>query len=90
MLTGRQYDYKRTFYYDYISDTAEGKWREGPELQRVRGSHSVGIVRDPATDQAYIVVAGGHEYPYGGYLNDVEILSVTDGTAWKTGNILSL
>ena len=60
-----------------------GNWMVGPNLQKARSSHSVGIIRDQVTDQVYIVVAGG----YPGPTSDVEILSVT-GNAWETGNLL--
>ena len=68
---------KRTWYYD-------GKWLEGPDLEKARNSLSVGIIRDSVTDQVYVVAAGGSD---GSILNDVQILSVT-GTAWETGNLL--
>ena len=68
---------KKTWYYDE-------KWHIGPDLQKGRTDHSVGIVRDSVTDQVYLVVAGGWD---GSILNDVEILSVT-GTAWEPGNLL--
>ena len=69
----------RTWFYD-------GKWLEGPDLQKARYQHSVGTLRDPVTAQVYIVVAGGWGMGME-ILNDVEILSVT-GTAWETGNLL--
>ena len=68
---------KRTWFYD-------GNWIEGPDLQKARFQHSVGTLRDPVTDQVYVVVAGGYD---GSYLNDVEILRVA-GTAWETGKLL--
>lgn len=61
-----------------------GIWIDGPDLEKARSAHSVGIVRDPATDQVYVVVSGGCN---GGRCNDVEILSVT-GTSWETGILL--
>ena len=71
---------KRTWYYD-------GNWHIGPNLGKARRSHSLGIVRDPVTNQDYLVVAGGYDGSFLNDLNDVEILSVT-GTAWETGNLL--
>ena len=70
---------KRTWYYN-------GNWIEGPNLHKGRYGHSVGIVRDPVTDQVYVVVAGGNSFIP---INDVEILSVT-GTAWESGKLLYL
>ena len=74
-MTGDYSD--KTWYYD-------GKWLEGPDLEKARNSLSVGIIRDSVTDQVYVVAAGGSD---GSILNDVQILSVT-GTAWETGNLL--
>ena len=63
-----------------------GNWIDGPDLQKGRWDHSVGIVRDPATDQVYLVVTGG----YTGYLiNDVEILDVQENK-WEPGKLLYL
>ena len=72
---------KRTWYYD-------GKWLDGPDLEKAKNGLSVGIIRDSVTYQVYVVAAGGasdDDNDLG--LNDVEILSVT-GTAWQTGNVL--
>ena len=69
---------KRTWYYDE-------KWHIGPDLQKARSGHSLGILRDSVTDQVYLVVAGG--WDGSSTLNDVEILSIT-GTAWAPGKLL--
>ena len=71
---------KRTWFYD-------GKWIEGPNLRKGRVDFSFGIIRDPVTDQVYIVVTGGHGDDGTFVSSDVEILSVT-GTAWETGKLL--
>ena len=68
---------QKSWYYD-------GKWLDGPDLEKARNWHSVGIIRDSDTDQVYVVVTGGRD---GSNLNDVEISSVT-GTAWEPGNLL--
>ena len=68
---------KRTWYYN-------GNWIEGPNLHKGRYGHSVGIVRDPVTDQVYVVAVGGYA---GSYLNDVEILDVQENK-WEPGNLL--
>ena len=67
---------KGTWYYN-------GDWIDGPDLQKGRRGHSVGIVRDPFT--TYVVVAGGYD---GTYLNDVEILDVKQNKWWETGKLL--
>ena len=74
---------KRTWYYN-------GKWIEGPDLEKVRSGHSLGIVRDYATLQEYVVAAGGiggSGAYYGSYLNDVEILGVQENK-WEPGKLL--
>ena len=69
---------KNSWFYD-------GEWIDGPDLEKGRYYHSVGIVRDPATYQDYLVVAGGYD---GTYLNDVKIMHV-DATTWETGKLCS-
>ena len=61
-----------------------GKWIEGPDLERERQSLSLGIVRDSVTLHEYVVAAGGYD---GSYLNDVEILGVQENK-WEPGKLL--
>ena len=70
---------KRTWYYD-------GKWLDGPDLQKGRYGHSVGIIRDSVTDQVYVVTAGGYNYDHF-TLTDVEILDLKENK-WEAGNFL--
>ena len=72
---------------DYIKKTwyFNGEWSKGPDLRIGRSGHSLGIVRDSATFQEYLVVAGGYDGSYN--LSDVEILSV-NGNAWVSGKLL--
>ena len=69
---------KRTWYND-------GKWLDGPDLEKARYKHSVGIIRDPFTDKIYIVAAGGSKgHGTDSYINDVEILDLQENK-WETG-----
>ena len=68
---------KRTWFYD-------GKWIEGPNLEKGRMHLSLGIIRDFVTFHEYVVAAGGSD---GKNLNDVEILDVQENK-WKPGNLL--
>ena len=68
---------KMTWFYD-------GKWIEGPDLQKGRHAHSVGIIRDSVTLHEYVVAAGGEN---GFHLNDVEILDAQENK-WEPGKLL--
>ena len=70
---------KRTWYYD-------GNWVDGPNLQRARDVHSVGIIRDSVTDQVYLVVAGGITWES---INDVDIIDLQENK-WEQGKLLYL
>ena len=78
LVGGYSGDYsKRTWFYD-------GKWIEGPNLEKGRMHLSLGIIRDSVTFHKYVVAAGGSD---GKNLNDVEILDVQENK-WKPGNLL--
>ena len=70
---------KKTWYYD-------GKWLEGPDLEKARNSLSVGIIRDSVTDQVYLVVAGGITWES---INDVDIIDLQENK-WEQGKLLYL
>ena len=70
---------KRTWYYNM-------KWIEGPNLQKGRFGHSLGIIRDSVTLHEYVVAAGG----YGeSDLNDVEVLDIQENK-WEQCKLLYL
>ena len=69
---------KRTWYYD-------GNWIDGPDLEKGRSSHSVGIIRDSVTLHEYVIATGG--YSLNDVLNDVEILDLQENK-WEPGKLL--
>ena len=61
----------------------EGKWLDGPDLQKARNFHSVELIRDSVTAQVYVVVAGGWD---SSCLTDVEIMDLQENK-WETGKL---
>ena len=71
---------KRTWFYN-------GKWIDGPDLEKGSRGLSLGIIRDSVTLHEYVVAAGG----YDGFIlnNAVEIMDVQENK-WEPGNPLLL
>ena len=70
---------KRTWFYN-------GKWIDGPDLEKGNRGLSLGIIRDSVTLHEYVVAAGGYD---GVILNNVEIMDVQENK-WEPGNLLLL
>ena len=71
---------KRTWFYN-------GKWIDGPDLEKGNRGLSLGIIRDSVTLREYVVAAGGVHDDI--HLNDVKVLDIQENK-WEQCKLLYL
>ena len=81
------YASERTWFY-YKEKHYDGKWLKGPDLEKARSEHSLGIITDSVTGQVYVVASGGYATTNSfSFINELEIMDLQKNK-WEPGKLL--